>query len=74
MYQNRVKSEQRDRQHRIDAECSEREYELCHEELSVQRKENHAERQLMNVMMMAIINRNNESKNNSTPNDSPMNN
>ena len=74
MYQNRAGSEQRDRQNRINAEHREREYELCCEELAVQRKENHAQRQLTNVVMMAMINKNNKSKNNSTPNDSPMNN
>ncbi len=40
MYQNRAGSEQRDRQNRINAEHREREYELCCEELAVQRKEN----------------------------------
>ncbi len=74
MYQNRVKSEQRDRQNRIDAECREREYELCCEESAVQHEENRAQHQLINAMMMAIINRNNELKNNYTPNNSPMNN
>ncbi len=44
------------------------------EELAVQREENHAQHQLMNIMMMAILNRNNEPKNISTSNDSPVNN
>jgi hypothetical protein len=61
MYQNRVKLEQRDRQNRIDAKCIEPEYELCREELAVQQEENPAQRQLMNVMMMAKLNKNNES-------------
>jgi hypothetical protein len=74
VYQNRVKLEQRDRQNRIDAEHRECEYGLRCKELAVQREENRAQRQLMNVMMMAMINRNNEPKNNSTPNNSPMNN
>ncbi len=74
MYQNRVKSEQRDCQNRIDAERREREYELCCKVLAVQHKENCAQRQLMNVMMMAVLNRKNEPKINSTPNDSPINN
>ncbi len=74
VYQNRVELEQSDRQNRIDAERRECEYELCRKKLAVQCKENCAQHQLMNVMMMAIINRNNEPKNNSTTNDSPMNN
>ncbi len=72
VYQNRVESEQRDHQNRIDAKRREHEYELCHKELAVQREENHAQCELMNVMMMAIIKRNNEPKNNGTPNDSPV--
>jgi hypothetical protein len=74
MYQNRVESKQRGCQNRIDAERREHEYELRRKELTVQCKENCAQCQLMNAMMMAIINRNNNPKNNSTPNDSPMNN
>jgi hypothetical protein len=72
--QNRVKSEQRDHQKRIDAERREHEYELCCKELAVQCKENCTQCQLMNVMMMAILNKNNKPKNNSTSNKSPMNN
>jgi hypothetical protein len=74
VYQNRLKSEQRDCQNRIDAERRECEYELCRKELAVQCKENCAQRQLMNVMMMAILHKNNESKNSSSSKDSPMNN
>ncbi len=74
MYQNRVESEQRDRQNRIDAERREPEYELHRMELAVQCEENCAQRQLMNIMMMAILNKNNKPKNNSTSNNSPMNN
>ncbi len=74
VYQNRVEWEQRDHQNRIDAEHSEHEYELRREELAVQRKKSCAQGQLMNAMMMAIINRNNKPKNNSTPDNSSMNN
>ncbi len=56
VYHNRVELEQRDCQNSIDAERREREYELRCKELAVQRKENHGQHQLMNVMMMAIIN------------------
>ncbi len=55
MYQDRVELEQRDRQNRIDTECREHVYELRREELAVQREENCAQHQLMNVMMMAIL-------------------
>ncbi len=59
MYQYRVELEQRDQQNRIDAKHREHEYELCHEELAVQQEENCAQHQLMNVMMMAILIKNN---------------
>jgi hypothetical protein len=59
VYQNMVKPEQRVHQNRIDAERREHEYELRRKELAVQRKENPAQHQLMNVMMMAILNKNN---------------
>ncbi len=67
--QNRIDSERREheyelhheelavQQNRIDSERREHEYELHHEELAVQHKENCAQRQLMNVMMMAILNK-----------------
>jgi hypothetical protein len=44
MYQNRVESEQRGCQNRIDTESREHEYELHRKELAVQRKENCAQR------------------------------
>ncbi len=56
VYQNRVESEQRDCQNRIDAERREHEYELRCKELAVQHMENCAQHQLrMNVMMVAIF-------------------
>jgi hypothetical protein len=74
VYQSRVESEQRDCQNRIDAERREHEYELFCKELAVYCKENCAQRQLMNVMMMAILDKNNKPKNNTTSSNSPMNN
>jgi len=47
MYQNRAESEQR-----------EREYQLLREEMAIAREDARAQRQLMNVMMMAMLNRN----------------
>ena len=65
MHQSRMESEQREhqnkqreRQHRIDAKLREREYELCREEMAIARKEACAQRQLMNVMMMLLLNKN----------------
>ncbi len=58
MYQNRAESEQRERQSRIDAEQRDREYQLRREEMAIVREDAYAQRQLMNVMMMAMLNRN----------------
>ncbi len=57
VYQNRVKLEQRDHQNRIDAERRKLEYELRCKESAVQCEENHAQPQLINVMMVAILNK-----------------
>ncbi len=65
MHQSRMESEQREhqnkpreRQHRIDAELRERKYELRREEMAIARKEACVQRQLMNVMMMLLLNKN----------------
>ena len=58
MYQNRAESEQRERQSRIDAEQRDWEYQLCREEMAIAREDARAQRQLMNVMMMAMLNKN----------------
>ena len=58
MYQNRAESEQRERQSKIDAEQRDREYQLRREEMAIAREDARAQRQLMNVMMMAMLNRN----------------
>jgi hypothetical protein len=44
------------------------------EENCLQQEENCAQHQLMNVMVMDMINKNNEANINSTPHQSPMNN
>ncbi len=56
--QREHQNEQRERQHRIDAELRERKYELCREEMAIVHKEACAQRQLMNVMMMLFLNKN----------------
>ena len=57
MYQNRAESEHRERQSRIDAEQRDQEYQLRREEMAIAREDARAQRQLMNVMMMAMLNR-----------------
>ncbi len=58
MYQNRAKLEQRESQSRIDAEQRDCEYQLHREEMAMAREDARAQRQLMNVMMMAMLNKN----------------
>ncbi len=65
MHQSRTESEQREHQneqrehqHRIDAELREHKYELRHEEMAIAHKEACMQRQLMNVMMMLLLNKN----------------
>jgi hypothetical protein len=64
MHQSWMESEKRERQnkqghqHKIDAELREREYKLCREEMAIARKEACAQKQLMNVMMMSLLNKN----------------
>jgi hypothetical protein len=65
MHQSRMESEQRERQHeqrdhqrRIDSKLREQKYELCREEMVIVCKEAHTQRQLMNVMMMLLLNKN----------------
>jgi hypothetical protein len=56
--QREHQNEQREHQHRIDAELREHKYELCCEEMAIVCEEAHAQRQLMNVMMMLLLNKN----------------
>jgi hypothetical protein len=65
MHQSWIESEQRERQneqrecqHKIDAELRDCEYQLCREEMAIARKEACTQRQLMNVMMMTLLNKN----------------
>jgi hypothetical protein len=56
--QRKRQNKQREHQHRIDAELRKHEYELCREEMAIAREEVCAQRQLMNVMMMSLLNKN----------------
>ncbi len=56
--QREHQNEQRELQHRIDAELRECKYMLRHEEMAIAREEARAQRQLMNVMMMSLLNEN----------------
>jgi hypothetical protein len=70
--QRERQNEQRERQHKIDAKLRERKYKLCREEMVIARKEARAQRQLMNVMMMLLLNKNGDD-NVPRPSASPMN-
>ncbi len=76
MHQNRIKLEQRDCQnkqrdhrHKIDAKQREGKYQLCHEEMVIARKDACVQRQLMNIIMMALLNKNGDDNATSPMND-----
>jgi hypothetical protein len=54
MFQSRMETEQRERQIKADKKDRDREYQLRREEMAIQRKDNRAQRNMMNVMMMAM--------------------
>jgi hypothetical protein len=56
--QREHQNKQRECQHRIDAEQREREYQLCCEDMAIARKEARAQRQLMIIIMMTLLNKN----------------
>ena len=58
MYQSQFELEQRGHQNRINAEQRDREHQLRREDMAIAHEDACAQRQLMNVMMMAILNRN----------------
>jgi Tfp pilus assembly protein PilX len=75
-HQSRIDAEQRDREYQlrlIDAEQRDREYQLRREEMAIAREDACAQRQLMNVMMMAMLNRNGGGGSTQPPPGSPMN-
>ncbi len=50
-----METEQRERQMKADKEDRDREYQLHREEMAIQREDNHVQRNMMNVMMMAML-------------------
>jgi hypothetical protein len=56
--QRQRQNKQRKHQHKIDAKLRERKYELHCEEMAIVRKEPRVQRQLMNVMIMWLLNKN----------------
>jgi len=50
-----METEQRERQMKADKEDRDREYQLRREEMAIQREDNRAQRNMMNVMMMAML-------------------
>jgi len=56
-FQNRMETEQRERQMKADKEDRDREYQLHREEMAIQRQreDNRTQRNMMNVMMMAML-------------------
>ena len=55
MFQNRMETEQRERQMKADKEDRDWEYQLCCEEMVIQCKDNRAQCNMMNVMMSKWI-------------------
>jgi hypothetical protein len=79
MHQNWIESEQREHQneqrehqHKIDAKQREHKYQLCHEEMAIAQEDAHAQRQLVNVMVMVRLNKH-EGDNFTQPPTSPRN-
>jgi hypothetical protein len=70
--QREHQNKQREHQHRIDAKLRERKYELCCEEMAIAHEEACAQRQLTNVMMMLLLNKNGVDDNIPRPPGSPM--
>ncbi len=52
--------EQRERQSKVEAEQRDREYQLRREEMAIAREDACTQRQVMNMMMIAMLNRNGE--------------
>jgi len=69
----REEKQQREQQNKIDAEQRDREYQLRREEMAIAREDARAQRQLMNVMLMAMLNRNGGGGSTQAPPGSPMN-
>ena len=68
MMQNKMDNDRRDEQNKIEAERRERDYQLRREEMEIARTEAREQRQLMNLMLMTMLNKNGGTDNsNPTP-------
>ncbi len=67
MMQNRLDNKQRERQYKSESEQREWEYQLCREEMGIVRKDARAQRQMMNVMLMLMLNKNGGDNSNPLP-------
>jgi hypothetical protein len=54
MFQKRMETEQRERQIKADKEDRDQGYQLCREEMAIQRNNNRAQRNMMKMMMMVM--------------------
>ena len=70
MMQNRFNNKQREQQYQKESELREWEFQLHREEMAIARKEAHMQCQMMNVMLMTMLNKN-EGGDNSNPPPSP---
>jgi hypothetical protein len=71
MMQNRMDTKQRGQQYKNETEQREREVQLWHEEMAIMQEESLVQRQMMNLMLLAMLNRN--GGDNSNPPPSPSN-
>ena len=58
MMQKRFDNEQKERQYQKESELREREFQLCCEEMAIVCEEVCVQRQMMNVMLMTMLNKN----------------
>jgi hypothetical protein len=70
--QREHQNKQRECQHKIHVEQREHEYQLCHEEMAIAQEDACTQRQLMNAMIMAMLDKNG-GDNETQPPTSPIN-
>jgi hypothetical protein len=51
----------------VEAKQSEREYQLCHEEMAATRQNDHAQKQLMNAIIIVMLSKNHGDINSQPP-------
>ena len=69
--QHKKEAEQREQQYKIESEQREREFQLRREEMAIAREDARAQRQMMNMMFMSMLNKNGGDSSNPPP--SPSN-